>query len=156
MFVRGGQYYEGAIFRFRLLIPRSYPCTEVPRLFFQSTVFHPRVNEVTGEVDVSRYYPAWDPARDRLWHLLRYVRHMFYKIDVSNPVNEGAASLLTLSEDMYLSTVRRCVEQSERLVYAETANVIRFEPPNHRHESARVEIKEWDRRKFSKQPLTPG
>jgi len=81
---------------------------------------------------------------------------MFHKIDATNPVNEGAASLLGVDEDMYRSAVRRCVQTSERAVYMETANVIRFEPPNPRHESARREIREWDHRKAAGQQLTPG
>lgn len=156
IFVRGGQFYEGGIFKFRLLIPQGYPDEEVPRLFFQSSVFHPRVNDLTGEIGLSHLYASWDPARDRLWHLLRYVRHMFHHIDATNPVNEGAASLYNVDKDMFRSAVQRCVQSSDRHVYAETANVVRFEQPNTKHESARKEMKDWEQSKANSFKVASG
>jgi ubiquitin-protein ligase len=62
-------------------------------VFFQSNLFHPRVHEVTGELDISKYYAAWSPETDRLWHVLKYVHRMFGAIDADNAVNEGAAAV---------------------------------------------------------------
>jgi ubiquitin-protein ligase len=63
------------------------------RIFFQSNVYHPRVNNVTGELDLRNQYQEWQPRTDRLWHLLRYLKLTFYHIDAEDPVNEGAATL---------------------------------------------------------------
>lgn len=70
--------YEGAVFRFTIHIPETFPDGECPveykmkMKFFSSTfvsslkkvifnpiVFHPQINPETGELDVHRYFPVW-------------------------------------------------------------------------------------------------
>ena len=51
------------------------------------------MHEVTGELDISKYYATWSRETDRLWHVLKYVHRMFKKIDADNAVNEGAAAV---------------------------------------------------------------
>lgn len=135
IFVHKGMYAKGT-FKFRLLIPPTYPDTAVPvrapraaccasklaagtkqennvllavrrshihspplpilprqRIFFQTHVFHPRVDSTTLELDLSNQYQEWAPRTDRLWHLLKYIYHIFYNIDVENARNTKAAAL---------------------------------------------------------------
>ena len=53
VFVRDG-YYQGAICKIRILIPSDYPTTTAPRLIFSPAIFHPSVNPITGELDITR------------------------------------------------------------------------------------------------------
>ncbi|EDQ90234.1 uncharacterized protein MONBRDRAFT_7321 [Monosiga brevicollis MX1] len=122
-FVREG-IYRGGIFKLRLLIPPTYPDKVVPRIFFQSNVFHPRVNDITGELDMSRYYVSWNPDVDRLKHLFKYVHKMFRKIDADNAVNEGAAAMFRVSMEAFEAPVQRCVKASQATAHTPTGNSI--------------------------------
>jgi hypothetical protein len=58
-------------------------------------VYHPQVNPDTGELSTSRHFPKWRAGKDKLWHLLKLVRHTFYSTSVKEPVfNREAADLL--------------------------------------------------------------
>jgi len=150
IFVHKGMYAKGT-FKFRLLIPPTYPDTAVPvrapraaccasklagrtkqennvllavrrshihspplpilprqRIFFQTHVFHPRVDSTTLELDLSNQYQEWAPRTDRLWHLLKYIYHIFYNIDVENARNTKAAALCVRLLKRALACGARC------------------------------------------------
>ena len=145
IFVREG-LYEGGVFRFRILIPTSYPDTTVPRLFFQSQLYHPGVDEITGETDLSREFSVWDPASDRLWHILRFVRSsMFSKPGTCCTArNEAAASLLSTDSSSFAAAAKKCVYNSQHATHAESANTLKFEHvPSSRHTEVLRELRGW-------------
>lgn len=70
------------MFRFLISIPPTFPDGECPvrslislvnqivlfkqlnilflkKVQFTSTVYHPQINETTGELDIKRYFPVW-------------------------------------------------------------------------------------------------
>jgi ubiquitin-protein ligase len=53
------ELYGQGVFRFRLDIPEAFPCATPPRVFFLSSVFHPAIDPTTGELDLTRKFPAW-------------------------------------------------------------------------------------------------
>lgn len=60
---------------------------------FETKVFHPRIDDHTGEMEVSSAFPDWKKDVNRLWQLLDYVCRSFYSIDTKHPMNQEAANL---------------------------------------------------------------
>ncbi|GAA6044257.1 hypothetical protein JCM8097_002097 [Rhodosporidiobolus ruineniae] len=69
-------YYAGAVLHFRLLIPPSYPST-APTVIFDSPIFHPLVDPVSGRMRLDARFPTWRPRRDFLFHVLHFVKASF-------------------------------------------------------------------------------
>ena len=60
---------------------------------FQSGVYHPQVNIDSGEVNIATKCALLRKGSYHIYHILEYVRSIFYEIDPLNPLNEEAASL---------------------------------------------------------------
>jgi len=117
IFIRAGLYQEG-IFRFHLLIPENYPDGDVPRVVFDSPVFHPLIDPETKELDIARGFAnKWRRNVNHLWHVLLYVRRCFYKIETTHPLNPEAAVLFDSDNEMFQVRVRGCVNASKEAVY---------------------------------------
>ncbi|KAB7501427.1 AKT-interacting protein [Armadillidium nasatum] len=94
IFIRQG-LYQGGIFRFALHIPENYPDGDVPSVFFETPVFHPLVDPETGELEVKKGFSnKWRRNVHHLWHVLLYLRRIFYKIETVNPLNPEAAGIV--------------------------------------------------------------
>jgi len=52
----------------------------LPRIFFYSPTkpYHPHIDPVTGELNLSWYFKSWDEKRHHVWHCLKCLRHIFY------------------------------------------------------------------------------
>lgn len=59
--------YQGGIFRFKIHIPEDHPSNLAPTVYFDSVVFHPQIDALTGEVNIKKYFPTWYPDKSRLW-----------------------------------------------------------------------------------------
>lgn len=70
---------------------------------FYSRVYHPQVTD-KNELDLSKEFPTWDANNHYLWHVLAYVKKIFYKIDVREPANPEAAQLYDNSSFFLLIT----------------------------------------------------
>ncbi|KAK4329404.1 hypothetical protein Pmani_000259 [Petrolisthes manimaculis] len=117
IFIRQGAYQEG-IFRFNLHIPENYPDGDVPRVMFETPVFHPLVDPDTRELDIKRGFSnKWRRNVNHLWHVLLYVRRCFYKIETNHPLNPEAAVLYDSDNEMFVVRVRECVEKSKVMIY---------------------------------------
>ncbi|CAL4079283.1 unnamed protein product, partial [Meganyctiphanes norvegica] len=117
IFIRAGLYQEG-IFRFHLLIPENYPDGDVPRVVFDSPVFHPLIDPESKELDIARGFAnKWRRNVNHLWHVLLYVRRCFYKIETTHPLNPEAAVLYDSDNEMFQVRVRGCVNASKEAVY---------------------------------------
>lgn len=53
-----------------------------------------------------------------LWQVLRYVRRIFQKIEVTHAINLDAAHLYEQDPDLYLTKVTECVNQSKEQLYS--------------------------------------
>ncbi|GAA5845708.1 hypothetical protein JCM11251_003933, partial [Rhodosporidiobolus azoricus] len=69
-------YYAGAILHFRLVIPPSYPHA-APTVVFDSPIFHPLVDPVSGRMRLDSRFPTWRPRRDFVFHVLHAVKAAF-------------------------------------------------------------------------------
>ncbi len=59
IFVRSG-YYSGAVFKFRIHIPHDFPHNEKPPFVaFDPPIFHPLVDQRTGELEFNKFIPKW-------------------------------------------------------------------------------------------------
>ncbi|KAF2363459.1 Ubiquitin-conjugating enzyme E2 [Trinorchestia longiramus] len=117
VFVRQGDYEEG-VFRFTLHIPENFPDGPVPRILFETPVFHPLVSPDTGEMDVGRGFSyKWRRCSNHLFHLLLYMRRAFHKIETSKPLNPEAAVLYESDFELFQRRVRACVSQSLQSVH---------------------------------------
>lgn len=59
IFVHSG-YFTGAVFKFRIHIPHDFPNNSAPpQLIFDPPIFHPLVNQNSGELDLSRIFKTW-------------------------------------------------------------------------------------------------
>uniref|UniRef100_A0A914WU93 UBC core domain-containing protein n=1 Tax=Plectus sambesii TaxID=2011161 RepID=A0A914WU93_9BILA len=118
IFVRRGVYL-GAILRFTLRIPTTFPNTkELPTITFDLNVFHPNIDAKTHRLDMSRHFPdGWKAGTHHLYHTLLVLQRTFFKFDTANPVNAEAAALLETDRDRYKALVTECVRHSREVVY---------------------------------------
>ncbi|KAM8946112.1 AKT-interacting protein isoform 2-T2 [Pelodytes ibericus] len=111
IFIRHGLYQDG-VFKFTVYIPDNYPDGECPRLVFDTPVFHPLVDPVSGELDVKRAFAKWRRNHNHIWQVLMYARRIFYKIDTASPLNPEAAVLydkdIQLFKSKVVESVRLC------------------------------------------------
>ena len=79
LFVRSG-VYRGGIFRFRLVLPRSYPANGAPpQVLFQTRVFHPHVHPDTGQVDIlSHFGGEWVAGEHYIVLVLQVLKSMMH------------------------------------------------------------------------------
>ncbi|KAH9812134.1 ubiquitin-conjugating enzyme/RWD-like protein [Melampsora americana] len=75
LFIHRG-YYAGAIYRFVLEIPKSYPSAP-PVVRFTTECFHPLVDQSTGRFDIRSRFPEWRPRVDFLCHVLHFIKSAF-------------------------------------------------------------------------------
>ncbi|BGP12185.1 hypothetical protein JCM10213_009330 [Rhodosporidiobolus nylandii] len=72
IFVHRG-YYAGAVLHFRLQIPPSYPAA-APAIIFDSQLFHPLVDPVSGRMRLDSRFPTWRPRQDGVSKVLHFVK----------------------------------------------------------------------------------
>eukprot|EP01135_Chromosphaera_perkinsii_P004221 Nk52_evm10s272 gene=Nk52_evmTU10s272 len=152
MFIRQG-LYRNAIFKFVIYMPDDFP-DSCPHVKFTSSVFHPQIDQ-NGRVNVLRAFPAWKRGRDRIWHVLAYLKRLFYKIETDpTPANEStgmpaipvpnpqAAELYRSNFEVYAASVKACVLESiDNQYMTHRGCSIRFTPWEPQvHEKARKEV----------------
>lgn len=118
LFIRQGAFQEG-VFRFKVLIPDNYPDGDVPQIVFDNPVFHPSIDPVTHHLNVKQGFHKWKRNVNHIWQLLLYTRRVFYKIDISNPMNEEAASLYKQDLEAFRARARSCVTDWKEQLYLE-------------------------------------
>lgn len=75
LFIHQG-YYRGAVLHFTLMIPSSYP-SKPPSVTFESPVFHPLVDPVSGSMRLDWRFPTWRPREDCIWNVLHAMKAAF-------------------------------------------------------------------------------
>ncbi|CAF1084581.1 unnamed protein product [Rotaria magnacalcarata] len=130
--------YEGGVFRFSILIPNTFPDGDCPQVYFSPSVYHPQMSAQTGELDIKRYFPVWKRNGHHLWQVLRYIRRIFQKIEITNAINLDAAQLYEHDPGAFLLKVSECVNQSKDNIYipdsltSDDPHAIVFTPWNER------------------------
>lgn len=122
IFVRRGPFTNG-IFKFQLKLPPQYNDTDMwPKIFFDSRVYNPYVDETSGELDIQSAYPTWDPSRHYLVTVLTYLKKIFYSKNFADAkANVAAKQLSETDPEAYRKKVEECVEESQKNVYVNRA-----------------------------------
>jgi hypothetical protein len=99
-----------------------------------------------GEVNVASHYSTgtWNPRRDRIWQLLRLLRHSFVKIDPADPVNKEAAEQFVHDEASFRGNVLSCIRASDKALYTQTSNSIKFHVWSDEYDHAMNMVKTWN------------
>ncbi|KAL5234553.1 hypothetical protein ACI65C_001963 [Semiaphis heraclei] len=117
IFPRYGLYKNG-VFRFHLLIDSNWPNCDCPKVIFETPLFHPLVNPVTGEMSIQYHFPEWKKGVSRIWHVIDHVSKSFYDISrTKTPENPEAAELLKTDNEKYMKKCEECVRQSQVDIY---------------------------------------
>lgn len=83
-------YYAGAVLRFTLAIPPSYPSSP-PTLSVQTPCFHPLIDPATTRVKLEGRFPRWRPREDFLFHVLHFFKSMFKRAALDQ-LTEGSCA----------------------------------------------------------------
>ncbi|KAG0145533.1 hypothetical protein CROQUDRAFT_93652 [Cronartium quercuum f. sp. fusiforme G11] len=86
LFIHRG-YYAGAIYRFIIDIPITYP-NESPKIRFKTDCFHPLVDPNTGRFDIRSRFSNWRPHIDFIFHLLHFLKGSFKRAGLERLKNE--------------------------------------------------------------------
>lgn len=65
-----------AVVKFNIEIPADYP-QRSPQVKFITKVIHPLVRPSDAAFDLSYQFPKWNPEKDRICHILYFVRNAF-------------------------------------------------------------------------------
>ena len=136
IFLRRGLYTNG-IFKFTITLPLKYNDVNTrPQIVFGSHVYHPHVNEETGELDISVAYPNWDPHKHYLVTVLTYLKKIFYLKTIGDDAvaNIEARDLSRSDPKAYRGKIQQCVRESQRCVYMNEPNcTVHFSEENACH-----------------------
>jgi ubiquitin-protein ligase len=148
LFIRGGEY-QGAIFKFRLEIPKDYPCSP-PAVFFLSHVFHPLVCPETGQLNLSPRFQTWTPKKDFIFMVLSHIKVCFHSYenwkDLKYVKNTNASTLFETDELQFIREVKTCIMASlDDLQDNNDDFPIRLKSFNTFHKKVLDEIKRPDR-----------
>lgn len=83
-------YYAGAVLKFTLAIPASYPSSP-PTLSVQTPCFHPLIDPATTRVRLDGRFPKWRAREDFLFHVLHFFKSMFKRAALDQ-LTEGSCA----------------------------------------------------------------
>jgi len=74
-----GEYISGS-FKFVVHLPETYPSEGLPRVQFETKIFHPMIHSSSGELDIkpAKFWEKRDPTKGYMDKLLRYVKEIFF------------------------------------------------------------------------------
>lgn len=118
-FCRSG-LFKNAIFRFTLLLEKTFPHQKTPVLKLQCPLLHPLVSEETCIFDCSSAFPEWS-ENDHLYELLKFFKYSMENIEYScglpNAVNPNAVQMYNNDREKYLNICKETVTQSMNDVF---------------------------------------
>ncbi|KAI9294087.1 UBC-like protein [Neoconidiobolus thromboides FSU 785] len=134
LFIHKG-YYKGAVLKFRIDIPISYPNSS-PSVTFLTDVFHPLVDK-NGQLNLEFKFPSWTPRYDHIIDILKFIKSCF-KVAVLNNITEEATfnkqayQLYNNEPHLFARLSQQCtrLSQSEQVAFEnpEEDNPINFIP----------------------------
>ncbi|UMM38339.1 hypothetical protein L5515_009794 [Caenorhabditis briggsae] len=124
IFVRKG-IFGGGIFRFNIEIPLEFPeSSELPKVIFNQTIFHPLICIKSKELCLKRSFPdGWKSEKHSLSRVLIVLQRSFYSYDVDSDkcINPEASVLYKEHRDKFREIAKECVEASRAMVYDDVA-----------------------------------
>jgi len=105
-----GTAYYGGKFRVKLMIVGNDFPRSPPKAFFQTKIFHPNINNSTGDVCVNALQKDWDPANWSLAHIFRIIRCLLIIPFPESALNQDAAKLFMESYTEFLEHAKMMTE----------------------------------------------
>lgn len=118
IFVRSG-IYEGGAFRFLIFFTEQFPVGGAPTVLFESSLFHPAVDEITREFDVKAFFPDWRKDVNHVYQILVILKQILHCVDARSflPVNKNAAELFSSDKAAYQARVKQDIDSSRQALY---------------------------------------
>lgn len=146
IFIRSG-VFKGGVFRFTIEIPENYPLAS-PKVTFVCSIFHPLIDQDTGELSLQAKFPIWRPKKDFIFMLLRYVKGIFFQKDFTGcekAIRNRAALQLLKIETEYQEQVSKCIMTCMEIRSGVTGYLkISLDANDHGHEMVMKNIKELE------------
>ncbi|KAI8057776.1 ubiquitin-conjugating enzyme/RWD-like protein [Syncephalis plumigaleata] len=126
-------YYRDAVFKFKLVIPDDYP-NRCPAVSFITDIFHPLVDP-NGRFSLRSRFPRWEPHRDHIFHVLRYVRDAFRRssldrLEENQCPNREALQMYKEEPSLFAKLAQQCsnISTKDSILYDNypETNSIRF------------------------------
>lgn len=133
IFVQSGCYEEG-IFRFTIFLDEEFPDSGHPKVIFHSKIFHPVIDNDTGELNLSKAFPKWSKTNQHIWQVVKYIQWIFLDMDksVEHAVNLEAANMYKNDINKFKEKATELVLESKQHLYDEPPiddqHYITFEP----------------------------
>jgi hypothetical protein len=84
---------------------------------------------------------SWNPIQHRIIHVMRFLKQMFYSINLENAVNMEATKLLVQSFPQFQERVNQCVQASNDTVYQNPQGFeLRFSEHKKEHDKIRNDL----------------
>jgi len=91
--------FEGGTFKMKLCLPPDYPNVP-PKGYFVTNIFHPNIQQPSGEICVNTLKRDWQPTHG-LRHILMVIRCLLIEPFPESALNEEAGKLLLEDYDEY-------------------------------------------------------
>ncbi len=86
-----GIHFSSSLFQRNYLVLHEFLISQT--IAFTSTVFHPKVDPISGYMETRSAFGKWQCGVHHIWHLLLYIKRSLLVIDERNAVNLLAADL---------------------------------------------------------------
>ncbi|XP_057665326.1 protein crossbronx homolog [Diorhabda carinulata] len=133
IFVHSG-YYEEGIFRFTIFLDEEFPDSSHPKVIFHSKLFHPVIDNDSGELNLFKAFPKWSKSNQHIWQVVKYIQWIFLDMDksVEHAVNLEAANMYKNDINKFREKAIEFVQESKKRLYDEPPiddqHYITFEP----------------------------
>lgn len=104
-----GSPYQGGIFTLSFTLPTEYPF-KAPDVVFVTKVYHPNVNQSTGEICADLLKEQWKPSLNLKW-VLGVIRSMLQSPSADSPLEEEIASQLKNDRDAFDKNAAKWTKQ---------------------------------------------
>jgi ubiquitin-protein ligase len=113
-----GSLYEGGLFKVHIEIPEHYPYKS-PSVGFETRIFHPNVDEMSGSICLDVLNETWSPMFDLMNIFEVFLPQLLMYPNPHHPLNGYAANLMINNPTQYQKKVKELVAKYS-LLYEES------------------------------------
>uniref|UniRef100_A0A8D8Y9E0 AKT-interacting protein n=1 Tax=Cacopsylla melanoneura TaxID=428564 RepID=A0A8D8Y9E0_9HEMI len=145
IFVRSG-IYEGGAFRFQIFFTDQFPNGGAPTIVFETSLFHPAIDEVTREFAVQSFFPEWRKDVNHVYQILVILKQILHCVDARSfePVNAKADELFRSDKATFQSRVKQDVATCKELLYNLTNNSSSSSPNSYTNDPHYIKFSQFD------------
>lgn len=97
--------YSNGSFEIKIVFSDSFPQAP-PKAYFKTPIFHPNVQEKSGEICISSLKKDWKPKNPSLKNILLCIFSLLHYPNPQSALNAEAASLLQENYDLFCNRAR--------------------------------------------------